>query len=220
MVPIPLGDPAKVDLSKLRVAWYTDNGTIQASPEVQSLIKRCVGYFADLGCKVAEDRPPKFKELVDTRTAFGNADGGDHMRRMLKRYGTTQASPALHIDGTELPSADFTRLLEEMDAIKSEQLAWLEQYDLILCPVTVRAPQKVPQEFLLPAATGAGYGGMTSEYNTTGWPAGVVRAGTSEDEPGLPLGIQVVGQPWREDVVLAALAHIESKSGGWQQPPN
>ncbi|WP_029920230.1 amidase [Nevskia soli] len=220
MAPVPLGDPAKVDLKKLRVAWYTDNGTVQSSQEVQALVKRCVGYFTDLGCKVSADRPPRFKELVDVRTRFGNADGGDHMRRMLKQHGTTQASPGLNLgDGVGVPSAEFTRLCEEMDAIKSEQLTWLEQYDLILCPVTVRAPQKVPVEFLLPASTGAGYGGMTSEYNTTGWPAGVVRAGTSVDEPGLPLGIHVVGQPWRDDVVLAAMAYIEGKTGGWRKPP-
>ena len=219
MAPVPLGDPARVELNKLRVAWYTDNGSIQASAEVQALVQRCVADFAALGCKVSADRPPKFKELVDVRTRFSSADGGDHMRRMLKKHGTTQASPGLRLDGHELPSADFTRLLEEMDAIKSEQLAWFEQYDLILCPVTVRAPQKVPVEFVLPPSTGAGYGGMTSEYNTTGWPAGVVRAGTSGDDAGMPLGVQVVGQPWRDDVVLAAMAHIESKSGGWQRPP-
>jgi amidase len=219
MAPVPLGDPKQVDLRKLRVAYYTDNGTVQASKEVQALIKRCVGYFSALGCKVTQDRPPRFKELTDTRTQFSGADGNDHMRRLLKKHGTTLASPGLHTDGVPLPSADFTRLCEEMDAIKSEQLSWLESYDLILCPVTVRAPQKVPQEFLLPVSTGAGYGGMTSEYNTTGWPAGVVRAGTSTDEPGLPLGIMVAGQPWRDDVVLAALAYIEGKSGGWQRPP-
>jgi amidase len=219
MAPVPLGDPTQVDLKKLRVAWYTDNGTVEASKEVQALVKRCVGYFSALGCKVTQDRPPKFKELTDTRTRFSGADGYDHMRRLLKKHGTIQASPALRIEGEALPSADFTRLCEEMDAIKSVQLAWLENYDLILCPVTVRAPQRVPQEFLLPVSTGAGYGGMTSEYNTTGWPAGVVRAGTSSDEPGLPLGIMAVGQPWRDDVVIAALKYIESKSGGWQRPP-
>ncbi len=40
-------------------------------------------------------------------------------------------------------------------------------------------------------------------YNTTGWPGVVVRVGTSSE--GLPIGIQVVFRPWREDVALAAL---------------
>jgi amidase len=219
MAPVPLGDPGAVNLSKLRVAWYTDNGTIQASSEVQAIVKQCVGYFTKLGCSVREDRPPRFKELVETRTALSGADGREYMRRLLRKHGTLQASPALNLGGTPVSSAEFTRLCEQLDAIKSEQLAWFEQYDLILCPVTVRAPQKVPAEFLLPPETGAGYGGMTSEYNTTGWPAGVVRVGTSKESPGLPLGIHVVAQPWRDDVVIAALSHIEKQTGGWQMPP-
>ena len=75
----------------------------------------------------------------------------------------------------------------------------------------------VDNAFRAPGAPGGG-GGYTSQYNTTGWPAGVVRAGTSKDDPGLPLGIQVVAQPWRDDVVIAAMAHIESQTGGWVPP--
>jgi amidase len=39
------------------------------------------------------------------------------------------------------------------------------------------------------------------------------------EAPGLPLGIQVVAQPWRDDIVIAALAHIEAQTGGWTPPP-
>jgi amidase len=44
-----------------------------------------------------------------------------------------------------------------------------------------------------------------------------VRVATSERD-GLPIGVQAIGQPWRDDVVLAALGHIESKTGGWMKP--
>jgi len=54
-------------------------------------------------------------------------------------------------------------------------------------------------------------------YNVTGWPSVVVRGGTSPE--GLPIGVQVVARPWREDVALAVAQHIESVSGGWQCPP-
>lgn len=56
----------------------------------------------------------------------------------------------------------------------------------------------------------------TFPYNMTGWPAAVVRAGTSAQ--GLPLGVQVVGRPWREDVVLALALAIERGHGGFQAP--
>ena len=56
----------------------------------------------------------------------------------------------------------------------------------------------------------------TMTYNLTGWPAVVVRGGTSPE--GLPIGIQVVARPWREDVALAVAQQIEAISGGWKRP--
>jgi len=217
MAPVPLGDPAQVDLKKLRVAFYTTNGERDPTPEIQELVKTCVGYFKKLGCKVTEDKPPKMKELAEARQKFNGGTGGDNMRRLLKKHGTTQASPGLRLDGELLSSADFTRYCEEMDAIKSEQLAWLEKYDLIVCPASQRAPITLdyePPEGREASRRGSSY---TSQYNTTGWPAGVVRAGTSSDAPDMPLGIQVVAQPWRDDIVIAAMAHIEKQTGGWHQ---
>lgn len=216
MAPVPLGDAAQVDLKKLRVAYYTTNGETDPTPEIQALVKQCAGYFKDLGCKVTQDMPPKMKELAEARQKFSGAPDGDHMRRLLKKHGTTQASPGLRVSGELLPSSEFTRWCEVMDGIKSEQLAWFEQYDLIVCPANAKPPQKIPSEFVRPP--GSGGGSYTSQYNTTGWPAGVVRAGTSTEEAGLPLGIQLVGQPWRDDVVLAAMAYVERQSGGWQMP--
>lgn len=218
MAPVPLADPAKVDLKSLRIAFYTTNGQMDPTSEIQDLVKKCVGYFAEIGCKVTQDAPPKMKELAEARQKFSGATGGDHMRRMLKKHGTTQASPGLRLDGDIIPSADFTKACEEMDAIRSEQLAWVESYDLIICPASQRAP--IPLDYEPPGGRDAGRRGAsyTSQYNTNGWPAGVVRAGTSVSDPGLPLGIQIVAQPWRDDHVIAALGFVESKSGGWQKP--
>jgi amidase len=56
----------------------------------------------------------------------------------------------------------------------------------------------------------------TMAYNLTGWPAAVVRAGTSPE--GLPIGVQIVARPWGEDVVLAVARHIETAFVGWQPP--
>jgi amidase len=49
-------------------------------------------------------------------------------------------------------------------------------------------------------------------------PAGVVRCGTSPE--GLPIGVQVVAKPFREDIVLAVMDYLEDEEfGGWQLPP-
>jgi amidase len=41
-----------------------------------------------------------------------------------------------------------------------------------------------------------------------------VRAGVSPE--GLPIGVQVVARPWREDVALAVAQIIETTLGGWK----
>ncbi len=215
MAPVPLGDSSAVDLKQLRVAYYTSNGIMDPTKEVQALVKQCLGYFKKLGCKVKEDMPPNMAKLAEVRGKFNAADDREHIRRLLKLHGTTQASPGLRVTGETLSSADFTRLCEEMDAIKSEQLAWFEQYDLIICPASQRAPITLDFTQEPEVRSKSSY---TSQYNTTGWPAGVVRAGTSKDEAGLPLGIQLVAQPWRDDVVIAAMAYVEQQTGGWQPP--
>jgi amidase len=73
-------------------------------------------------------------------------------------------------------------------------------------------------------ATAAGFGGpgtgwqYTGVFNSTGWPVVVVRCGSSADGK-LPIGVQVVAAPWREDICLAVASYLESKSGGWKRPP-
>jgi amidase len=216
MAPVPLRKPSDVNLKSLRVAYYLTNGWVDPTPEVQAAVKMSVDYFRALGCTVTEDIPPKWKEQMEIRQKFEGADGREHVRALLKKWGTTQASPGLSVTGDVLPCADFTRLAEELDATRSEQLAWVEKYDLIIAPASDMPP--IPLDYEPPKDRpryGASY---TATYNTNGWPAGIVRVATSEKDA-LPIGVQAIAQPWREDIVLAALGHIESKTGGWKRPP-
>jgi amidase len=53
-------------------------------------------------------------------------------------------------------------------------------------------------------------------YNVAGWPAAVVRCGVGPS--GLPIGVQIVAAPWREDIALAVALRLESEFGGWKAP--
>ncbi|MDA1257347.1 MAG: amidase family protein [Chloroflexi bacterium] len=89
-------------------------------------------------------------------------------------------------------------------------LAFMEGYDVIVCPVSgLPAPLHEDSD----ANTKGGYMHI---YNLTGWPGAVVRVGTSPE--GLPIGVQVVARPWREDFALAVASVIEKSTGGWQAP--
>jgi amidase len=211
IAPVPIGDYRQVDLRSLRVAWYTSNGELDPTPEIQKIVSDCAGLMRAAGAKVAEARPPLVKETVEITRKLLGADGGAGTQRRVRRAGTKQTSPQLGLgSGAPIPSPEFGTLVEKLDEHRSRMLAFLDDYDVILCPPSARPAPRLGES---PGLAGWNY---TFVYNATGWPAAVVRAGTSPE--GLPLGIQIVGRPWTDHVVLAVAAQIESKTGGWQRP--
>ena len=113
-------------------------------------------------------------------------------------------------------SAEMVIAWEDHDTCKSKLLHWFQDYDVLICPVDEQPAQPIDQ-----AGNGRGNaGGWTYRgvFNCTGWPVVVLRCGSSADGK-LPIGLQVVAQPWREDVAIAVAACLEGRSGGWKAPP-
>ncbi len=50
-------------------------------------------------------------------------------------------------------------------------------------------------------------------FSLTGYPSVVVRVGTAGN--GMPIGVQIVARPWREDLALAIASILERSLGGW-----
>ncbi len=153
------------------------------------------------------------------RQQFEGADDRDHIRRLSSRSTAPSTSSSLRTEGKLLPSADFTRLCEEMDGIKSEQLAWFENCDLILCPVMAKAPERFRRNSRAPpdspaARCGVSVASTTPRVSRRRRP----RRYLDSREAWLPIAIQVIVRPWRDDIVLAALGHIERRTGGWNMP--
>jgi amidase len=99
-----------------------------------------------------------------------------------------------------------------VDDVRAVLLRWVQAVDLIVSPV-------MPQPAIRHGESYAAWFGDTySEvHNLTGWPSVVVRAGSASD--GLPIGVQLVAPPWREDIALAGAKVVEVATGGWRPPP-
>ena len=131
--------------------------------------------------------------------------------KVLKESGTTQTHPSLDwlLDSEPVSALEFYEQLNWLDDFRSRMLGFMDDYDVILCPVS--AYSAVPH-----GQVGRDTWSYINPYNFTGWPAATVRAGSTAE--GLPIGVQVVAQPWREDVALAVCKFIETEFGGWQPP--
>lgn len=219
VAPAPPGDPKAVVLKKLRVAVHTDNGIYAPTPETAATVKAAAKALADAGVAVEENRPKEIEQGYEIFIGLLGADGGVGLQRFLQLIGSTELSPLMQhylrlVHLQSLSTTDFMGMMFQWDVWRSAMLAFMDTYDAILCPTTAFAAP--------PHGVGSRIGSFpafsyTNTYNLAGWPAAVVRSGTSPE--GLPIGVQVVARPWREDVALAVAQQIETALGGWQPPP-
>ncbi len=215
MVPVPLGDPALVDVAKLTMAFYTDNGIVEATPETVETVRNAAKVLADAGATVEEARPAGIEQTGDLFIGLFAADGGAGFRYLLEMCGTTRCHPLMEkLLGTLGPGvsgAEFGQLLTRLSLFRNEMFSFLRRYDVILCPTC--AVPAIPHGSCWDPETAPVFSYGWS-YNLTGWPSVVVRCGTSAE--GLPIGPQIIARPWREDVALAVALHLEVVLGGWQ----
>lgn len=256
---IPLGDPSSVDVGKLRVGFYTDDGTLTPAPAVQRAVREAAAALRASGAEVVEWTPPDVPYAMDLFVGILSADrfagcrrtlaGNPRDRRIAKieqiatrsrplvwamngllgltgRRGLQQIARNYGFSDTD----HFWQLCEAQLAYRRRFAAALDaaRLDVILAPAcALPAWRHGATEELVVA------GGYAVLYNLLGYPTGVVpftrvRPGeesvrppsgdpmeqtaraTEEGSAGLPVGVQVIGRPWREHVVLSTMVALES----------
>jgi amidase len=215
VVPAPLRDPSAVDISELRVVAFSDNGIRTPTPETVAAVEGAARALASAGTRVEWEVPPGLEQAWDAYDGLIRADGFAWLHRLIEAAGTpgwgSYATRGWVTPGEPLPGDELTRLIERADGIRARMLRWIQGVDLIVCPA-------MPQPAIRHGeSTEPWFGDTYSDvHNLTGWPAVVVRGGTSPE--GLPIGVQLIAPPWREDVALAGARVVEAASGGWQAP--
>ena len=212
-VPAPLREPARVNVRGLRVVTFTDNPLRKPTPETVRAVATAAATLRQAGARVEEQKPPGLDDATELWHKIAFADGGAWLHRLLKDAGTTGTGSLGEIPSKdEVPSGQLSLLIEQLDEVRSQLHRYMQKVDLIVCPV-MAMPAVLHGESAKP-----GYAdGYNEPHNITGWPVAVVRVATSPEN--LPIGVQLVAQPWREDVALAAARVVESESGGWKPPP-
>src|SRR5262245_7908407 len=61
IIPVPWNDPNRVEISKLRVAFYPENGIAETTQETKETVRRAARHMEEAGCRVREAYP---KDLV------------------------------------------------------------------------------------------------------------------------------------------------------------
>jgi amidase len=109
----------------------------------------------------------------------------------------------------ELAGGESVQLLADWDAFRSHLLAFMEDFDVILCPASPDTAPLHGEDVRTMFRT-------TLPFSLTGQPCVAVPAGMTEQ--GLPVGVQVVARAWRDDVAFAVALRLGSALGGWRAP--
>jgi amidase len=209
VVPMPAECAEPIEIAKLRIAIYTDNGITSPTLETEQAVRHACNELATAGAVIEEVRPPGVETSNQLWMSLMASDGGKAVTKYLEKLGTTEMHPFL--DWTrqrdDLPTSDYVDTLAAWNRFRSDGIQFFERYDVIICPVNATPASKhgEPTPF-----------NYTYTYNLLGWPVVVVRCGTSPE--GLPIGVQVVARPWREDVALAVAGRLETMTGGFVEP--
>jgi amidase len=219
IVGMPLLDSKAVTLRGLKLAYFDDDGAVTPTKEISAAVRDSAKAFMDAGVKVEESRPVDAAKAATVYHDISRGDGGAGIRAFLKSIGSDPISPLFEKALTYYVAPAFANTTEAMaafvrwDAFRNSMLRFIENYDAVLSAVAPYPALLHGTSFEEQNRRGLGYAQM---HNLTGWPTATVRVGTSPE--GLPLGVQVAARPWREDVALALVSHLEQTFGGWKKP--
>ena len=196
VIPMPVTDWRAVDVRPLRVAFYTHHAEAEPTRETAETCHQAARILAGRCTSVEKVLPPRIEEAY-------------FITRQYWQRPESAFAEEWALDGEpRLSSEEVEQHLFMWNRFRRALIGFMADYDVILTPAAERPA--------MPHGTDSGRIPYTLPYSLTGWPCVVVRGGTSPE--GLPIGVQVVARPWRDDVALALAQELERGLGGWQPP--
>ena len=211
VVPVPdYTTSLDAAIKDLRVGVCPDLNLVPLSASVQQAFDRSVGLLSALGATIVEVSLPSAPLIGEAFRAIQQAEAYHvhHRQHHLfpaqrSRYGVDVAE-RLDLAATAGLSS-YLEALQVQRQVKADFARLLEQQvDVLLTPVSAGSPALVGEESVLHRQQEVPFRGVvlpfTIPQNVAGIPACTLRAGF--DEEGIPIGVQLSGPPWREDLVL------------------
>jgi Asp-tRNA(Asn)/Glu-tRNA(Gln) amidotransferase A subunit family amidase len=204
------------DLRGLRVAWYTDDGVAPVTEETARAVAAAARALSDAGLVVEQQRPPHVERgnelwlkvfsrasVVQLRGLYKGreSEGGSFVSW---RLGSADDTPTPPLD-------EYIAGWMERDRLREELVQWMETTPIIIAPVG--ATPAYPHETLKVTVRNTTMGtfrafSYAQTFSVFNLPVVTVPAGKSND--GLPIGVQIAGPPFAEEMILAAAEIVEA----------
>jgi Asp-tRNA(Asn)/Glu-tRNA(Gln) amidotransferase A subunit family amidase len=221
--PVPLRKVNEKDLRGLRIGILESDALGHATPETTAAVERATSLLIEQGFAVGTkhlaglDRAIElwwyfFGPVIANLIQHGTDGQEETLSPMLREF------IALATAETELTHEGLLNACGERDGLRAEILRQMEDVTVLLSPVSA-APAFRHGEGNWRSGEKENYRD-TMRYsqwlNLAGFPGVAVSLGASRE--GLPIGVQVIGRPYEDELVLAVAEAIEQGRGPWQPP--
>jgi Asp-tRNA(Asn)/Glu-tRNA(Gln) amidotransferase A subunit family amidase len=220
--PVPLRAYREGELRGLRVGILESEALGIATAEMRAAVERTAKSLDERGFTVEPFRLDGLDRALNLWWFFfgpviGNllwhsvAGHEDQISPMLREYLSHATS------GNSITLDQFTKACADRDLLRADILRQMRDTPVLLSPVSTSRAFRHGQGNYHP---GTGYRDtmrFSQWLNLTGFPGASVPVGVSNE--GLPIGVQVIGRPFEDELVLAVSEAIEQARGPWLPPP-
>ena len=223
--PVEVRELDEKTVNAVPIGFFEDDERTPVTEETRSAVEHAAVTLMDYGFRVEPFRPEGLEKARVLWWEFFGRAGRMILEPMLRGH-QSEVSPLLR-EFMEWSHAAETHTGETLlaawlarDALREKILVQMRRYPVLICPVAaIPAFHHGEREWQVDgkAVQYLDAWSYCEWWNLLGFPAVVIPMGYSEQ--GLPIGVQIVGRPWEEEVVLAVAARLERECGPGRAPP-
>lgn len=199
----------------VRVAVTKAPEGLPIDPAVAQAVDQAAAHLTDAGYDVEEADPPHVRAMAEAWRVLLVTESRVMMEGVMREKGSADIQAVLDGYGSTVPEIDLKAYLETLADRTRLQRDWalfMERYPLVLAPVSQETPFPQGEDLKGAARVAEMLEAQSLLYgiNLLGLPAAAVPTHVHE---GAPLGVQIIGQRFREDQCLDAAQAIETRAG-------
>ncbi len=206
-----------------RIGYSPDLGITIVDPEVEQICRTAVQQFETIGIQV-EQSSPNFSGSIESFDALRGASFVANLVNEYKKHEhLLKPEVVWNIEkGLKLTADDIGRAQRTQAKIFNSTVRFFDQFDLLVCPCAIAPPFDAELRFLESLGehtfdTYYEWIAITFALTLTTCPVLAVPVGFTSE--GLPVGIQIVGPPRDEGLLLSAGHLLEQLTGIAQKLP-
>jgi len=222
--PVEVREVHEEVIRSMNIGFFEDDGRTPVTKETKSAVNRAASLLLSCGFHVESFRPEGLEQARRLWWEFFGRAGGMILEPLLRGH-ESELSPLLREfrgwTNAEPPHTGESLLAAWLgrDEVREKILLQMRKYPVLICPAAaIPAFRHGEREWLVEGKTVKYLDAWSycEWFNLLGFPAAVVPMGYSDE--GLPIGVQIVGRPWQEEIVLEVAAKLEEERGPWAAP--